>query len=463
MWHAGLLEKVKQAGIQDRLLTWFKSYLTERRQRVVVDGQESPWLNVPAGVPQGSVLGPLMFLVYINDITTVVQTSIRLFADDTILHVYVDNPDATARALNNDLASMAAWADLWLVKFSPAKTVTLNISKKKKKLSKPDLIMNNIKLKEVESHKHLGVTLANDLTWGEHITNIAISANKQLDVFNVFKYKLDRCSLEKLYFAYVSSKLEYASIIWDNCPKYLANLLENVQLRAAKIISGATNRTSGALIYEELGWDSLQERRKCQRLSTMYKITHDQTPAYLRGPLPVTHDPVYNLRNTQDIPGVRARTSAYQNSFFPQTIREWNALHPDIQQAPSLSSFKTKIKDTKHKPPDWYGCGERRWSLYHARMRMFCSSLNDHLFSQLHVIDDPSCQCGSSRETVKHYLLECPLFVIERAEMLHSLQGINFTPSTRNLLHGSEEYDKDVNFKAFNAIHKFIRDSRRFG
>ena len=131
--------------------------------------------------------------------------------------------------------------------FSPAKSVLMNISKKRNKLQCPDITMDGQVLREVKNHKHLGLTFSEDLTWNEHINTLAISANKLLDVFNAFKYKLDRWSLEKLYFSYVRPKLEYACITWDNIPDYLVDLLESVQMRAAKIIWGATRGTSHAL------------------------------------------------------------------------------------------------------------------------------------------------------------------------------------------------------------------------
>ncbi len=462
VWHDGLLTKLKEIGIQGNLLSWFRSYLTNRSQRVTIDGQESPWLNITAGVPQGSVLGPLLFLIYINDIASVVQNEIRLFADDTILYMEVDSPSVTAQSLNSDLNSMMDWADKWLIKFSPPKTVTLNLSKKRKKLPRPPLVMNTVPVRNVDSHKHLGVTLASDLSWNEHINNLAVSANRLIDVFNVFKYKLDRRSLEKLYFTFVRSKLEYASIVWDNCPQYLINLLEDVQLRAAKVICGATNRTSRALIYKELGWQTLQTRRKDHRLATMYKIMHNSTPDYLCSPIPVNNEHIYHLRNAKETPGVKARTSAFQNSFYPQTIKDWNELDYEIKNAPSIGSFKKKLKETKHKPPDWFYSGDRKCSIIHARMRMLCSSLNEHLYSHLHVIDNPECQCGSYRETAKHFLLECPMFAIERQIMIRCLRELGFIPSFENLLYGSSIDTIDMNIKAVGIIHTFFNSTGRF-
>ena len=205
---------------------------------------------------------------------------------------------------------------------------------------------------------------------------------------------------------------------------------------------------------------------KNQRLTTMYKIKHNMTPTYMSTPLPQQNNQAgYELRNSTAIPGINTRTSSFQNSFFPQTIKDWNNLELEVQQAPSIYSFKSKLKkkkDTKHDPPDWFYCGERRFSIYHSRMRMMCSPLNDHLFSHIHVVDSPVCLCGSPRETAKHYLLECPLYIIERNKMLAELQELNFQPLLKNLLFGIPTFSTNINCKAFCIIQNFIKNTFRF-
>ena len=195
----------------------------------------------------------------------------------------------------------------------------------------------------------------------------------------------------------------------------------------------------------------------------MFKISHGETPVYLASAVPDSLDQPYNLRNADAVPGVRARTTTFQNSFYPRTVREWNSLDADLRHAPTVSSFRMKLnKDTKAKPPDWFYIGERKWGVHHARLRMMCSSLNDHLYSQLHVIDDPMCQCGTSRETTKHFLLDCPLFHLERTAMLANLRTLDFVPSMHNLLYGSDTCNKATNCEAFLIIHNYLKDSGRF-
>ena len=145
-----------------------------------------------AGVPQGSVLGPLLFLIYINDITDEVESSeVRLFADDTILYIFIDNPVQSALALNSDLQKISKWADNWLIRFSAPKTKTMTISKKKNLQKGPPLIMDGTPIQEVNAYKHLGVTLSSNLSWNAHIEDLAVRAGQCVDVLNALKVPMN--------------------------------------------------------------------------------------------------------------------------------------------------------------------------------------------------------------------------------------------------------------------------------
>lgn len=172
VWHRGLLYKLENNGISGNLLTWFSDYLTGRKQRVALSGTFSNTLPIMAGVPQGSILGPLLFIVFINDIVDSIHSAIRLFADDTSLYIIIDNPISAAEQLNSDLIKINDWANTWLVTFNPNKTETLLISRKINKPIHPPLYMNDVPIEEVHSHKHLGITFSDDGTWHEHIDRI---------------------------------------------------------------------------------------------------------------------------------------------------------------------------------------------------------------------------------------------------------------------------------------------------
>ena len=139
VWHRGLLHKLSHLGCSGSILKWFSSYLTDRRQRVVINGQTSQWTFVKADVPQGSILGPLLFLVYINYVVNELNASVRLFADDTSLYIIVENPNTAAVTLNNDLKHISNWANDWLVDFNPSKTFSMLMLRKRGPVNHPPL------------------------------------------------------------------------------------------------------------------------------------------------------------------------------------------------------------------------------------------------------------------------------------------------------------------------------------
>ena len=220
VWHAGLLYKLEAAGVTGEVLAWFKNYLSDRKQRVVLPGVTSDWASIRAGVPQGSILGPLLFLLYINDIVADIGSNIRLFADDTSLFIIVENPVLSANCLNRDLDKIKRWATTWLVSFNPSKTETLLISRKVNRPQHPPLFMQDVQIKEVDYHKHLGLNFSNDGSWHQHIRYITEKAWFRINIMRKLKFQLDRKSLETIYLAFVRPLLEYADVTWDNCSQY---------------------------------------------------------------------------------------------------------------------------------------------------------------------------------------------------------------------------------------------------
>ena len=204
-----------------------------------MSGVQSDWNFISAGVPQGSILGPLLFLLFINDIVHDIGSSIRLFADDTSLYIIVEDPNVAAELLNADLEKIAEWALKWLVKFNPLKTESLLISRKTNTVH-PPVFMLDQQIKEVESHKHLGVILSNDCSWQKHIDYIKKKAWTRINIMRRLKYDLDRKSLETIYKSFIRPLLEYADVILDNCTQQNKNELELIQLEAARISTGAT-------------------------------------------------------------------------------------------------------------------------------------------------------------------------------------------------------------------------------
>ena len=272
VWHAGLIHKLEAAGVTGEVLIWFRNYLSDRRQRVVLPGVSSDWTYIKAGVPQGSILGPLLFLVYINDIVVDIGSHISLFADDTSLFIIVDDPTTDAGCLNSDLVKISRRATTWLVTFNPTKSESFLVSRKVNRPVHPPLYMQNVQIEEIECHKHLGINLSHDCSWHQHIAYIKEKAWCRINVMRKLKFSLDRKSLETIYIAFIRPLLEYADVIWDNCTQYEKNELEKIQIETARIATGATKLVSINNLYKEICWDTLQKRRVDHKLTLFFKM-----------------------------------------------------------------------------------------------------------------------------------------------------------------------------------------------
>ena len=179
-----------------------KNYLSERKQRVVINNSTSSWRDINAGVPQGSIVVPLLFTIFINDILTDMNSTIQLFADDTSLYLIVDDPQETAHALNDDLVKLHAWSTKWLVNLDPQKTENMTISRKLNKPHQPNHIMNNTIISTVTEHKHLGLQLSDDGNWNKYIDMITKKAFSRVNILRKFKFILDLKTRNNLYYFY---------------------------------------------------------------------------------------------------------------------------------------------------------------------------------------------------------------------------------------------------------------------
>ena len=329
-----------------------------------MSGVQSACNFISAGVPQGSILGPLLFLLFINDIVHDIGSSIRLFADDTRLYIIVEDPSVAAELLNADLEKIAEWELKWLIKFDPLKTESPFISRKTSTVH-PSVIMLDQQIKEVRSHKHLGVILSNDCAWQKHIDYIKENAWTRINIMRQLKYDLDRKSLETIYKSFIRPLLEYAVVIWDNCTQQNKNEFDLIHLEAARISTGTTKLVSVANLYIETGWETLDARRNTHKLVLFYKMLNDLTPPYLSSLVPplVQNASRYNLRNFNDTQTIAYRTTLFYNSFQPSTIREWNRLNPDIRNAGTLDAFKYKLNQNLPVVPKHCYSGIRKYQI----------------------------------------------------------------------------------------------------
>jgi hypothetical protein len=463
VWHKGLICKLHQAGISGNLLSWLESYLKNRQQRVVINGQSSQWGDIPAGVPQGSVLGPLLFLLYINDIVHEIQNcNIRLFADDTCLFIEVNNRDEAANYINEDLERIQRWSKKWLVSFSPEKTKSLIVSHKNDRHLNPPITFNNTVVSEVNSHTYLGLKFSYNLKWNEHIEHISTKAAQRLNMMLPLKYKIDRKTLETIYTTLVRPVMEYSIVVWGGTYDTSLAKLEQINVNAMRIITGATSNSNVAKLYLETSLNSIADRRDVAILTMFYKIKHGLAPNYLQELIPPERNQIvhYALRHNNNIEPPFARLETLKRSFILYAIRLWNMLPIDTRNINQIKEFKRSISKSENKNILYY-YGKRWSNIHHSRLRIGCSGLNYDLYTNVHVINSPKCSCGADNETSYHFFMSCPNFTHQRDTLRTSIIHLcEFEYNT--LLFGNNNLSNDENYVILDAVHKFIVDTRRF-
>ena len=210
IWYKVLLFKLRRTGIGVKLLNRFSNYLSNRFQRVVLPGGVSSLCHVQAGVPRGSILGPLLFLIYTNDIVDNIQANIDLFEDNNSLSAVLSDPASAGTILQSGIKKISQWAQKWLIKFNPSKSESLVISRKRVKPNHPRLFMLNTEILSVNSHKNLGMYLTNDGSWDMQIGKSVEKAWKRIGGMRFLKTRLDRLSPQIIYFSFIRPILECA-------------------------------------------------------------------------------------------------------------------------------------------------------------------------------------------------------------------------------------------------------------
>ena len=415
VWHEGLLRKLNQNGISGNLLKLLRDFLSYRKQRVVLNGQHSSWDNVKAGVPQGSILGPLLFLIYINDLSNNLSSNCKLFAHDTSLFSVVNNIHTSATTLSQDLKAITKWAFQWKMAFNPdlsKQAQEVIFSRKIKKLLHPTLLFNNIPLNNSLFQKHLGLTLDIKLNFSEHIKSIIKKISKTMGLLRKFQQILPRSTLLTIYKTFIRSRLDYADIVYDQAyNSAFPDKLESIQYNACLAITGAIRGTSTEKIYQELGLESLKSRRWFRKLCHFFKIFNDKSPSYLFNLIP-NFNRVHNTRLSYNIPAIKVKHNYFKNSFFPSAISEWNKLDLNIRNSASLNAFKKKLLNFLRP------CSNSIFDIHSplgikllTRLRQGLSPLHEHKFR--HRFQDTLntlCECAKGIESTMHSFSTVQIF-----------------------------------------------------
>ena len=291
VWYDGLLYKLNRLGIGNNLLLLLKDYLTNRQQRVLLNGQTSRWMPLCSGVHQGSILGPLLFLIYINDLPDSIISISRLFADDTSLFSVIEDDFKTTEILQKDLTTISKWAHQWKMEFNPdplKPAQEVIFSRKRNKNNHLPLYYNNIQINESDMQKHLGLHLDKRLDFNLHIDIKSKIINKGIASIRKLRAFLPREALLTIYKSFLRPHLDYADIVYDQpMNETFCNKVESIQYQACLAITGAIQGTSREKLYNELGLESLLDRRWCRKLCAFYSIINSDKPKYLFDTTPI--------------------------------------------------------------------------------------------------------------------------------------------------------------------------------
>ena len=342
--HKRLIWKIENiGGIKGRLLEWMKSYLTERKMKTVIRGICSNWVGVMSGVPQGSVLGPLLFLIFINDLDTSAGNVdiIGKFADDTKMG-QIMRTDNDKDILQDSLNKLVNWANDWGMIFNVSKCKIMHIGR-----NNPEHIysMGGVQLASVDEEKDVGVKVHKSLKPKSHCTSSAAKARSVLgQLGKTFHYR-DRNTFMRLYKTYVRPHLDYGSSVWSPWLASDIETLEKVQMKAVRMVSGLTGQTYEERLAE-LKLQSLEDRRIFMDMVETYKILNGHSKVdpstwfqHLNGRETRQSNHHHNLRRT------RVSSTDMRNNFFSQrVISKWNGLPPAIKDAATVGRFKFLYK-----------------------------------------------------------------------------------------------------------------------
>ena len=317
-------------------------FLSNRKQRFLLEGKSSAQADVTSGVPQGTVNGPLYFLAFINDLPECISSDCGLFADDSFVYRLVRS-DKDAEALQKDLNSLEKWEEQWQMKFHPEKCQVINICTNPKNRKQRNYTLHGHTLETVDHAKYLGVHLNKDMSWNTHASKTAAKASSTLCFL---RRNLRNCTKEvreRTFQTFVTPTLNYAAAAWDPYQAGDIDALDKVQRRGARYVTNNYHDKSPGCVtnmINSLGWLPLKEQRRAHRLKYLHKIKHQD----------VDIDPGHLLQSSDSRTRGRGRikqqetkSTVYHQSFYPRTIREWNQLPTSITDIDAGEGFAAAL------------------------------------------------------------------------------------------------------------------------
>jgi len=346
--HRILLEKLKYYGIINKSLNVFRSYLENRFQYTEYQNGKSENLSINCGVPQGSILGPLLFIIYINDIANVTHMfKPLLYADDTTLiaslnHVSSDNIDR----LNNELQAVNNWLKVNRLSLNIAKTKAMLFHTPQKKVIYPDLFINETRIKFVKNFNFLGFVIDEHLSWNCHIDAVSKKVSKIVGIMSKIKNEVNSDALLNIYNALVLPHLNYGLMAWG----WKSDRLFTLQKRAVRVIAKSHHRAHTTNIFQKLNILKMKELCALQEYKFCYKFHHALLPHYYISQINSkleTKKHIYDTRNDTifRLPAVRHNFATHCISYtYPYILNNMPTNIKEKLKTHSIDGYKFYIK-----------------------------------------------------------------------------------------------------------------------
>ena len=343
-----LMNKLEKYGILDVELKWFNNYVTNRKQMVQCQGKISKLSNLTIGIPQGSALGPTLFLIFINDISQyVLNGSCNIFADDVVIYVTGKDVTEVNSKLQENLNQINQWYTNNRLRINNDKTKVMLL--KSKSCSELNIVVEGKKLEQVNVIKYLGLTIDDRLKWNSHVNNLCKSVAFKVHFLAKLRKYVNSSVLNVLYKSVIQPRLDYACSVWANCPHAYKKKLIRIQKRAARIVTGNFDyeKSCGTDIMKNLKWPSLGQRRDYFLATLMYRCINGTAPTRLCNEIEMyfdRHD--FNTRNADTLNVIipKPNLESFKQSFKFAGAITWNDLPDELQNAISLDSFKYNYK-----------------------------------------------------------------------------------------------------------------------
>ena len=348
--HNILLRKLSLYKCTPSVLNWFKSYLSNRQQTIESETGFAGFASVRSGVPQGSILGPTLFLIFINDLPLYLEHCFcALFANDVTTHTHGKSVDAIEDNLQSEFENTLTWGKENKMQVHLTKTTCLLAGTRHQTHESCSLSIkaDDVYIQTVSKQKLLGVYIDQTLTWNPQIDYLCSNISSKISLLRQLSTYIPTHAQKLYYQGYILPLIDYGSVTWGATSNGNIERLSKLQKRAARIILHADFTTPSALMFKELGWLSVTDRLKHNKATLIYKALTNKAPNYIANLLkPMSEVHTLNLRSTENgtlyVP--RSRTSLYDGSFSCSALRLWNSLPKTVRNAGSLPTFKQSLK-----------------------------------------------------------------------------------------------------------------------